>query len=225
MMPQAMRRSEEPVRLFRSDLLEWFTHVHPAVVPVLWLPVAAYFLVQAARTPDVGLLRIGVAFGLGLLIWSLAEYLIHRFVFHFAPQHSTPWLDRLIYLFHGVHHAQPWDKTRLVMPPAVSIPLAVLFYWLFRGVLGSLPGGPAWVAPTFSGFLVGYVCYDMLHYATHHLPMRWGPLHWIKGHHMLHHYSTPDSRYGVSSPTWDAVLGTLPESAGPAVRRPAGENP
>ncbi|HUL69038.1 MAG TPA: sterol desaturase family protein [Gemmatimonadales bacterium] len=221
MMPEAMRRDEEPVRLFRSGLLEWFTHVHPAVVPVLWLPVAGYFLVQGAgRLPG---LTVVLAAGMGLVVWSLAEYLIHRFVFHFSPRTSSAWLARLLYLSHGVHHAQPWDKTRLVMPPAASIPLAVAFYWAFRGVIGQLLGAPSWVAPVFGGFLIGYVGYDMLHYATHHLPMKWGPLRWIKRHHMLHHYSTPDARYGVSTPTWDVVLGTMPESVGSATQRASAE--
>jgi sterol desaturase/sphingolipid hydroxylase (fatty acid hydroxylase superfamily) len=217
MIPQAMRRDEEPLRLFRSDLLEWFTHVHPVVVPLIWLPVAGYFLAQALAATVLSGVSILVAFGSGLVVWSLAEYVLHRFVFHFSPRHPPAWLERAMFLFHGVHHAQPWDKTRLVMPPAVSLPLAVAFYWLFDLVIGDLAGTPAWVAPIFSGFLVGYVGYDMLHYATHHLPMKWGPLRWIKRHHMLHHYATPDARYGVSTPAWDAVLGTMPEAAPRAV--------
>ena len=35
-----------PIRLFPSDTLEFFTHVHPAMVPVVWVPVAAVFLVR-----------------------------------------------------------------------------------------------------------------------------------------------------------------------------------
>jgi sterol desaturase/sphingolipid hydroxylase (fatty acid hydroxylase superfamily) len=58
---------------------------------------------------------------------------------------------------------------------------------------------------------VGYVAYDMIHYATHHFPMRWGVLKALKRYHMLHHYKTPNERFGVSSPTWDAVFGTLPD--------------
>ncbi len=50
-----------------------------------------------------------------------------------------------------------------------------------------------------------------MHYATHHFPMRWGFLGYLKRHHMLHHYKTPDLRFGVSSPFWDWVYGTLPK--------------
>lgn len=209
MVQHIMKRTEPPIRLFRSDFLEWFTHVHPVVVPVVWLPVAGLFLLRGIRSPELGGLSLGLAFGTGLVLWSVAEYGIHRFAFHFTPGRPKPWLDRLLFLCHGIHHVQPWDKTRLVMPPALSIPLAALFYGLFHLALGAA-GAPALVAPLFSGFLTGYVGYDMLHYATHHLPMNRGPLRWLKRHHMLHHYSTPDSRYGVSTPAWDLVLGTLP---------------
>ena len=50
-----------------------------------------------------------------------------------------------------------------------------------------------------------------MHYATHHFPMRWGVFRYLKRHHMLHHYKTPDQRFGVSSPLWDWVYGTLPK--------------
>lgn len=203
---------KEPIRLFKSDFLEFFTHVHPAVVPIVWLPVAAAFLVGAAvRSPTTGALGVfylPVGVVGGLFVWTLTEYVLHRFVFHFRPR--TPWQERLSFLFHGVHHAQPQLKTRLVMPPAVSIPLAAIFYGLFYLILGVLLSAPQWVGPTFAGFLIGYVIYDLTHYATHHFAMRRGYFKYLKRYHMQHHYKTPDKRYGVSSPLWDMVFGTRP---------------
>ena len=129
-------RSKEPIRLFKSDFLEFFTHIHPAVVIVIWTPVIAIFLGSAiaARPEGVSPLYIFLGFPIGMFAWTLAEYMLHRFVFHFRPR--TPWQERLSFLFHGVHHAQPMSKTRLVMPPAVSIPLALLFYGAFYLILG-----------------------------------------------------------------------------------------
>ncbi|MCX7670234.1 MAG: hypothetical protein N2439_09195, partial [Anaerolineae bacterium] len=120
--------SDRPIRLFRSDFLEFFTHIHPAVVVLIWLPVAAYFLwLGIARWPaTAGPAGIPLGFLLGVFLWTLTEYLMHRFVFHYDPQSER--LQQIFFLFHGVHHAQPQLKTRLVMPPVVSIPLAVVFY-------------------------------------------------------------------------------------------------
>ena len=94
------------------------------------------------------------------------------------------------------------------MPPILSIPLALLFYGLFYFVIGQLLGAPQWVAPMFAGFIVGYLIYDMMHYATHHFPMRSGYLKYIKRYHMAHHFKAPDALYGVSSPVWDRVFRT-----------------
>ncbi len=214
---EPMGRNEQPIRLFKTDFLEFFTHVHPALVLIIWVPVALYHLAQAiSALPASGLtpLHLVAGFFIGVVVWSLTEYTVHRFIFHFEPKNPPPWLERMIFLFHGIHHAQPWDKTRLVMPPAVSVPLALLFYFLFSRIVGGVMSAPHWVDVLFSGFVVGYGAYDMIHYATHHLPMKWGVLKWLKKHHMLHHYKTPNERYGVSSPAWDVVFGTFPDDEG-----------
>jgi len=214
---QPQSRREPPIRLFRSNALEALTHVHPAVVVVVWVPVIAWFVVGAwLARGETGMSALGLlaAHGVGLLVWTFVEYVMHRFVFHFSPKRPSAWLERVIFLFHGIHHVQPWDKTRLVMPPGVSIPLALAFHALFAWVLGDLCAAPAWLAPVFGAFLAGYLAYDLLHYATHHLPMNSAVGRRLKRHHLLHHHATPDDRFGVSSPLWDVILRTLPRDAG-----------
>lgn len=205
-----VNHDEEPIRLFKSDYLEFFTHIHPAVVLLLFVPVVLYFgyLGFVELGARAGLGAVAAAAVAGFFVWTLTEYLMHRFVFHFEPTH--PVLKWVWYLIHGVHHEQPQCKTRLVMPPILSIPLALFFFGLFRAV-GSLVGAPLWVAPAYAGFVVGYLAYDMLHYAEHHLAMKWGVLKFLKRYHLLHHFKTPDDRFGVSSPIWDVVFGTLPK--------------
>lgn len=209
MSPLPTSTKDETVRLFKSNFLEFFSHISPITIMVIWLPVILYFLVSSilAGTPA---LLILAAFLVGLFIWTLAEYTLHRFLFHFPAK--TPGLQRLFYLFHGVHHAYPQDKTRLVMPPPVSLPMALVIYGLFSLVLGRLLPASEWIAPMFSGFGLGYLVYDLTHYATHHFAMRWGFLKELKRYHMQHHYKTPNARYGVSSPLWDIVFGTKPAS-------------
>jgi sterol desaturase/sphingolipid hydroxylase (fatty acid hydroxylase superfamily) len=199
---------EEPIRLFKSDFLEFFTHIHPAVILVIWLPVVAFFLATAIGS-SLAAGQIVVGFLVGVVLWTLTEYTMHRFVFHFEPR--TPWQETLIFLFHENHHLQPQLKTRLVMPPAVSVPVAVAFYALFYAVFALLLGIPGGVAPTFAGFIAAYLFYDITHYATHHFPMRRGVWKYLKRYHMQHHYKTPNQRFGVSSPVWDFVFGTKPD--------------
>ena len=208
-LPIDKSKNPESIRLFKSDFLEFFTHISPATILGLWVPVTVLLLVVAVLTASAAAFPwyIPAAFIIGLFLWTLAEYILHRFLFHHKP--TSPRQERIFFLFHGVHHAQPQDKTRLVMPFPVSIPLALVFYGLFTLILGVLFKSPQWVNPLTAGFMVGYLVYDLTHYATHHFPMRSGYAKYLKRYHMAHHYKNPSTRYGVSSPLWDWVFGTV----------------
>ena len=191
---------KETVRMFESDFMEFFSHVHPATPIFLYAPVIGYLLYAAfvhKQLPPVAVLGL---FLTGILIWTLLEYIIHRYIFHYQPK--TRWGKALHFVAHGVHHDYPSDPTRLVMPPVISIPLAVVFYVLFSVSFGRL--APALAA----GFGFGYVCYDTIHYATHHFAMKGGIWQWLKQYHLRHHYKDDHAGYGVSSPLWDYVFGT-----------------
>ena len=109
-------------------------------------------------------------------------------------------VDRRI---HGVHHQYPSDKDRLVMPITVSIPLAVLFGFLFVTFMGDKGWG------FFCGFGAGYVFYDMMHYSVHHVQNSKSALfRKIRRHHMAHHFRDTRLGFGVSSYFWDRVFKT-----------------
>jgi sterol desaturase/sphingolipid hydroxylase (fatty acid hydroxylase superfamily) len=198
----------ESIRLFDSDFLEFFTHVSPITITVVWVPVIGYFIYTAIQQVAIATFPWYIPAGIvmGIVLWSVSEYLLHRFFFHFKP--SSPKLEKFFYMFHGVHHDRPQDKTRLVMPLPVSVPLAVVFYGLFYLVFATVLNAYMWVMPVMAGFLIGYLLYDLTHYATHHFPMRTGYLKFIKRYHMMHHYKDPDVRFGVSSPFWDYIFRT-----------------
>jgi sterol desaturase/sphingolipid hydroxylase (fatty acid hydroxylase superfamily) len=199
-----------PIRLFKSDFLEFFTHISPLTIAALWSPVMLFFLARALADPlRASPLKIASGFLIGVFVWTLTEYSVHRFVFHFKPR--TPRQEKIIFRIHGIHHLQPQIKTRLVMPPVVSIPIAMVFYGMFHVIGDELIRRPAWIAPMFSGFVAGYLIYDLTHYATHHRPMRWGFFKFLKRNHMMHHFKTPEQRFGFTSPLWDIVFGTLPK--------------
>lgn len=184
--------------MFRSGILEAFTHVHPATPHVLYLPAIAALVWWNALPWDRAAL---VALG-GLFAWTFTEYTMHRFVFHFKPRSE---FGRWFYfMIHGVHHDYPNDSRRLVMPPLVSLPLAALFFGLFRAALPA-----AWVPASFAAFLAGYLLYDTAHFAIHHWAPRRAFLKLLKRHHLRHHYVYGDKNYGVSSPMWDYVFGSV----------------
>ncbi|HSV86573.1 MAG TPA: sterol desaturase family protein [Levilinea sp.] len=197
--------------MFQSNFLEFFTHITPVTVIAIWLPVAGYFFSSAVLnrllTASPG--HIPAGFFSGLFLWTFTEYMLHRFLFHYPPK--TERQRKIIFLFHGVHHAQPQVKSRLVMPPVISVPLAFVFYGLFHLVFAVWLNVPIWINPIMSGFILGYLVYDLTHYATHHFPMRYRFPKYLKRYHLKHHYKTIGQRFGVSSPLWDIVFGTKPQ--------------
>jgi sterol desaturase/sphingolipid hydroxylase (fatty acid hydroxylase superfamily) len=192
---------DESARLFKSDFMEIFTHVHWSVPIILYLPVVVFFLVRTVQNPLVTTTNLVALFFFGIFLWTLTEYLLHRFLFHYEPTSSLG--KRIHFLTHGVHHDYPNDSKRLVMPPVVSVPLAFLFYFFFLALFGG-----NYLPPVFAGFIFGYILYDEIHYATHHAPMK-GPVgQFLKHHHIRHHYKDPGKLFGVSNPLWDYVFGT-----------------
>jgi len=196
------RLSDSP-QLFESEFLNFFSRVHPAIPAIVFVPVvvAVEWLAaaqgQAAR--QLALLSLG-----GIGIWTLTEYWLHRLLFHWEPDNAVG--RRVHFIIHGIHHDHPNDKLRLVMPPAVSIPLAALFLLAFTLVFGT----PA-AYPLFGGFIVGYLFYDYTHYYVHHFVPKSRLGKRLREQHMRHHFQDHRFGYGVSSPLWDVIFGTLPK--------------
>eukprot|EP00922_Rhytidocystis_sp_ex-Travisia-forbesii_P059323 GHVS01087957.1.p1 GENE.GHVS01087957.1~~GHVS01087957.1.p1 ORF type:complete len:265 (-),score=50.29 GHVS01087957.1:928-1722(-) len=209
------------LRLFPHNWMEAFTKTYWWVVPVLWLPVAAALLLYSSTTYSISLPLSILGWCIGLVIWTLCEYLLHRFIFHKAEEtlpHSGP-IIVLHFLAHAIHHLLPLDPLRLVMPPLLFVTLCTPF-WLATSALfpyGSLLFGlRGWccrglLLAGWGGAVCGYVMYDMIHYSTHHRT-------WLQGfsyvkhmqrYHMRHHFKQPRMGFGVSSKLWDIVFGTL----------------
>jgi sterol desaturase/sphingolipid hydroxylase (fatty acid hydroxylase superfamily) len=185
--------------MFESRLLDKLSRVHPAVVPIIFVPAIVVFSVLALERLTV-LEWIGCAIG-GYAFWTVSEYAIHRFVFHFEPEKGIG--ARLHWIIHGVHHDHPNDPLRLVMPPSVSVPLSALFFGLFWLVL---PLGAAFGVA--SGFFAGYLAYDMTHYYVHHRMPKSALGRKLRELHMRHHFQDHTKGYGISAPWWDVVFRT-----------------
>ncbi|CAN5601283.1 hypothetical protein BH10ACT11_BH10ACT11_03470 [soil metagenome] len=188
--------------LFRNRFLDYFSRIHPIVPALIYAPTCAVLVTLGVRG-GVSTISSIALIAAGFAIWTLAEYWLHRTVFHWEPDH--PIGSRMHFIIHGVHHDHPNDKMRLVMPPGASIPLALLFFGAFWLIFG-LPTG----YPIFAGFLAGYLTYDYTHYWLHHFVPKSNLGKQLREQHMRHHFQDHRYGFGVSSPIWDAVFGTLP---------------
>lgn len=193
-------------RVFKNPILEKLTHTHIAYPLTIFYGTAAILL---GYTIYYGFISAGASILLfvgGLLAFTLIEYLVHRYTFHMEA--DTPKKERLQYVLHGAHHDFPKDKTRLAMPPIVSLVLAAGFFLLYRLLMGE------YGIPFTAGFVAGYASYLCVHYSVHAFPPPKNFLRFLWVHHALHHYQQPNAAYGVSSPLWDLFFKTMPEKRG-----------
>lgn len=171
------------------------------VVPMVWLPVNFYiFYIGFTGQSKITALSF---WALGLFVWTLIEYSMHRFLFHldhYLPNHRI--FFTIHFLLHGVHHYLPMDRYRLVMPPTLFLALAYPFYRLIFGIF------PYYMACSgFAGGFLGYIMYDVTHYVLHHtkLPKYFQEL---KTYHLEHHYKNYELGFGVTSKFWDVIFNT-----------------
>jgi len=190
--------SPESIRLFKQDWMEMLSKIHFSAPLFVFIPVISYFIYSNI---SAGITFIDfIAWGaLGLLAWTIVEYVMHRFIFHYHP--TSEFGKKMHFIFHGIHHDYPCDRLRLVLPPSVSIPLATGFYFLYQTFIPAEGFGAF-----FALFLVGYLMYDMIHYAIHHVEIKGKIWNTLKTHHLKHHYVEPDKGFGVSSPLWDLLV-------------------
>lgn len=188
-------------RLFQSEYLEMMTKTHPVVIYSLYIPVVIFLLYYAFTYRFMSVGAVILFFLGGALAWSLMEYVLHRFIFHFVTE--NPKLQRIVYKLHGIHHEYPRDRERLFMPPIPSLVVAGFFFSLQYLIVG-------WnVLAFFPGFLAGYLLYGSMHYAIH----AFTPPSFLKAlwrNHHLHHYKYPEKGFGVSSVLWDHIFRTVP---------------
>ena len=202
---------DETIRLFENDFLESLSRVHWTVPIIVFVPIIIILLYRGFYILSIQVSEVIMLTLYGIIVWTFVEYILHRFVFHYQPKGSRG--KRIHFLIHGVHHDYPKDSKRLVMPPLASLPLASLFFFLFKALIGNV-----YVWPFFAGFLIGYLFYDSTHYAIHHFNMHSNFWLLIKNHHSKHHYQNPNLGFGVSQPTWDYMFGTtFPDKEGSKV--------
>jgi len=186
------------IRLFQSDLLERTTVITPRAFAAVWTCVLAFVAYVAWGTASIGA-SVGLLLA-GLVVWSLFEYVMHRFRFHFEMGSGIG--RYVIFVTHGNHHVEPGDPHRNMMPPIVSVPWSAAIWGLMLLALGE---AGSWL---FLGFAMGYVIYDSVHYACHQLPMRGPVLGRMRKHHIRHHYAKRDGNYAITAIFWDRLFGT-----------------
>ncbi len=190
------------VDIFENKWLNYLTRSHISIPISMIILFSGWLFYRALEVGGFSLPQAAAFFAAGFFSFTLAEYVIHRNLYHLEPK--TEGRRKFAYMIHGVHHDYPKDKSRLAMPPAGIIIYVAIFYTLFRLLFGR------YGYPLLSGFAIGYACYLFVHYSVHAFrqPRNFLRVLWVN--HAIHHYQDTTAMYGVTSPFWDYVFGTLP---------------
>jgi sterol desaturase/sphingolipid hydroxylase (fatty acid hydroxylase superfamily) len=196
-------KGNETHKMFQNPILEFLSISGPKMMVSFHLIVASSLIyIGIQKLPQVNLSHGILLFFSGMLLWTLMEYILHRYLFHWITENK--YVKAFHYAMHGYHHKKPNDYNRLFMPP---VPVS-LFILSFFGLFYLFMGQYTWFF--LPGFEIGYLMYSLVHYAAHTKPAIpfLAPLFL---HHDLHHFRFPDKAFGVSSRFWDRVFGTMPD--------------
>ena len=156
------------------------------------IPLGVVLIFASLRRHDLSPLAVVLTIGFGLILFSFFEYFIHRWLFHGSV--------RIMAEGHNAHHLNPmgYDSLPFFLPAMVLMILTGIFVLL-------MPMSKAFLLTGTITF--GYVTYGLSHFSIHHTSFHqsWAK-HW-SAHHLIHHRHT-DSNFGVTTSTWDVLLGT-----------------
>ena len=130
----------------------------------------------------------------GIAAWTIAEYFLHRTVFH-----NFPFIKQM----HDAHHTTP--KALVGSPTWLSVAIGsiVIFAPLWWGA------GFMVASAITTGLMIGYLCYVTVHHLNHHANSRHNTyLYWAKRRHALHHYCGETNNFGIITDFWDRLFGT-----------------
>lgn len=188
-------------QLFSNPVLEKLSRTHISVPLTVFFLYSAGLLYWSITNTTLSAFVTAGFFAIGLLFFTWVEYWAHRSLFHMDTY--TKAREKLQYTIHGVHHEFPKDKTRLAMPPLLSVTISTVLLLLFRLVMGDF------VFAFLPGFLTGYAAYLSVHYMVHAYQPPKNFLKYLWINHGTHHYKNGEMVFGVSSPLWDYIYGTM----------------
>lgn len=201
---------DRDLRLFGNPILEYLTITPWYLVPAIWIPICIYFVIigtekyaQITKDPSP-LVSVLLIFTMGVILWTIIEYTLHRFIFHIEPSGHSKIMIYFHFTIHGLHHKVPFDSKRLVFPP---FPAAIITYTIHKLLSLFLPD--SMLLLVLAGGIAGYVTYDMIHFYLHHgAPKENTYFYHLKRYHNQHHFAHHDNGFGISSTIWDKVFGT-----------------
>ena len=151
--------------------------------------------------------RVLAWYGGGVAFWTLAEYLVHRYVLHGTfPDGPGIWRHFLHTRFdhlHIQHHARPFDGNHISGTIRDTLPFTL------PAMLLSFLAPPFTASMVMVGFLQSYIVEEWVHQTVHFYDLPGPYFRYIRRHHLFHHSPVgKDVAYGLSNGFWDVICDT-----------------
>lgn len=151
---------------------------------------------------------LGLALALsGVPVWTLVEYLFHRYVLHgrFPRRESRigRWMHDRLDPLHWEHHERPFDGLHISGQLSDLIGLFVA-----AATVSAL--FPVYTAPALlAGVVLSYVMEEWVHHSVHFYEFKNRYFRYLQKYHRYHHsHEGMDQGYGLTSGIWDFVFRT-----------------
>ena len=188
-------------QLLNKYVKEFITFPDVVIMGVIFLGLSL------ATIPHLLELNIWIAIGIGMMLYAVSEYVMHRFLFHMKTP-TNPFLLKTIKRLHFDHHEKPTDLHLLFLPMWFSLPSffisAIIFYLITTDLQMTL---------AFASGLIGYfLYYEWKHFVAHKPLQPYTKIGKdIKKAHLWHHFKNENYWYGVTHTTFDKTMGTYKE--------------
>ena len=175
-----------------------------------WIfPLLAIGLIYAAfRSHPADIRNLFWLFPLGLVAWSLLEYVLHRFVFHINCRNAR--LSEIINASHVQHHMAPRNPDKLFVHLHYSLAISTLIFGGLYAAFGRMDFSTGMLCGIWTGFLY----YESVHYRSHLASAATGFIGRQRRAHFYHHFTNGNCCFGVTSPLWDFVFRTQSQPPG-----------
>ncbi len=138
----------------------------------------------------------------GIALWTLLEYILHRWLLHYVPK--SIYSEALLKRLHILHHENTKDQSQVCLPLVLQLPI---WTWIYISLV-LVGGGMHSSLLMVCGIAVMMTVYDIVHFSVHYMDASNPWFRYLKKHHMVHHFSKNHKKFGVTSPLWDFVFKT-----------------
>lgn len=152
--------------------------------------------------PQVDWSRLCWLVPVGFVSWTILEYVLHRFVFHWQSQ--NPRIGRILQALHLSHHGDPRNPDKILVRPSFSLLVSAAIL----AALILISGQVFAAVGILIGIWVGFLYYETVHYRLHVNKGSGALLQYQRRCHFYHHFVDHRHCFGVTSPLWDWIFGT-----------------